>query len=158
MNEAKRVELWDARFSADFRHRYFVSLKGQLATKLRYCSLAIALLSCGPVVGFLSGNAYQLLSLTGILAGVIGIYVSVSGLAKALAVASQGATLWGHQSGCLAKLWARAQSGEDVWREFEIADASMQWVDAVSTDSLNVDRTLVDNAWKETNAVLATAQ
>lgn len=156
MDEAKRQILWDAYFMADVRQRYFLTLKDRLAARIRWLSVAIALLSFGPTVNFFWQWGYSdLLAGLGLFAAAIGIYLGTSGLLRSVAVAIQAATTWGYTANRYATLWARCQSGEDVWDEFQAVDRELAPIDAITTEHLTNDSKLIDQAWKASTSVLA---
>jgi hypothetical protein len=159
MDDAKRKALWEAHFEADFRHRYFLALKSRMARRLVWLSGGIAFLSCGPLVALLwQVGASQWLSLSGVIAGAIGVYVGTSGLPRSLAVATQAATAWGHASSSLALLWTRCESREDVWAEFLRLEHDLKWIDALATEHLDTNnKPLIDASWAQSKAAFPRA-
>lgn len=156
MNTANRHELWNAYFEADFRYRYFLSLKDHLANWITRLGVAIALLSCGPLVDFWwqLGFGGVVSALTGTVAGLLGVYLGVSGITRKLATATRAATEWGSASRLLRQLWTRHECGEDVWSEFFQLEGRLSSIDAAAIEDLQRHRKLEDQAWKESSTAL----
>lgn len=160
MDESKREAVWEAYFEADFRHRYFLSVKARLQRQMKWLSVAIGVLSCGPLANFLFAFGYgDLVSGgTGLAAGAVGVYVAASGIARTIAVATQAATTWGQVRTKRELLWRRASAGEDVWTQHEVSQHETEWIDAVVTEHLETDDGRLSKAWESAKAAhVATA-
>ena len=156
MTESKRRLVWNGYFEAGVRSRYFIALKDQLQRQLTAYTLAIALLSSGPLANFLfQFKGGDLLSgLTGLLAGGIGIYVASGDRISNLALAKQAAIAWTRHSARLSDLWARCEDGEDVYDEFVRLDRGIEYVDALVIDKLSGNGELIAEAYRQTTASL----
>lgn len=52
-------------------------------------------------------------------------------------------------------LWARCQSGEDVWAEYQEIDRDLIAIDAMTVEHLSNNDKLIDQAWQRSAAALA---
>ena len=160
MNQIQRVALWDARFEAAFRYRYFLALKDRFARRITVLGVAVAILSCGPLASFFwqVGIGNLLSGTTGAIAGLLGVYLGASGVTRTLATATRAATEWGNAARMLELLWTRCESGENVWAEYLALDESLTKVDAAAIEDLRRDTRLEAAAWSQSETVLAARQ
>ena len=157
MDEVKVNAVWEAYFEADFRHRYFLALKNRFQRRIRFTSLAIALLSGGALANFAWESGFgPAFSMAGaVVAGILGIVLAQSNWATSLSTAVQAANEWGNAANKLHSLWVRAASGEDVYQQVvEIGD-SMEFIDTVTRKDLEQDNDLINQAFSETEQALA---
>lgn len=159
MDAAKRKEIWEAYFEADFRSRYFLLLADRLRSRIQYVSLAIAILSCGPIANafWQFGYGQVLAGLSGALAGLLGLYLATMGLPRALATAIRASATWSQAASRFRELWVRLESGEDVWHEYRRLDEELTRIDAVTIEDLSTDDTLIQKAWEGSRRSLAPA-
>lgn len=156
MDNAKRNELWESYFNAEYRHRLFAAKKDELAKRARLISFGVAVGSCGPLVGVAAdAGLWSLVTLLGIVAAILGIYLTSSQLLASLSAAKHATIAWGQAASQLSKLWARCESGEDVWEEYVALDHGLNWIDAITIDRLEADRDLEWQAYADAELALA---
>lgn len=156
MEHAKRTALWEAFFDAQWRYRYFVLAADKLKVQIRSASVAIALLSCGPLVSLIGTVDPWVGAVLGASAAGIGVWLSSAGLIDQLATAKRAAAAWNRAAIRLRALWSRSEAGEDVWAEHLLIDQDLAAIDDAVIETLVTNDEDVRRAIREAETSLAT--
>ncbi len=132
MKEINRDTLWKLYFNSEYCARYYLRLSDSYKRRIFWISLSIAVFSCGPLVNTLwELDLSQYGVISGAVAALLGLYLSVSSLPKRLSVAIHAAKVWNKAARDYAEFWGRYEVGEAI-------DAESIW-------SLDSDLTEIDN-------------
>lgn len=112
--------LWSEYFDSEVRSRYYSKLSDRYKKKIRILSCAIAILSCGPLANAMwsVGVGDIFASISGVAAGVLGIYVATSSLMRSISAAETAAKHWNEYNNFLKLLWSEFETGKDVSKKF----------------------------------------
>ncbi len=154
-----RKTIWDGYVEADFRAVYFSEYTDRLRRRVRWLSIAIGVLSCGPLAAALAESGFMwMFSWLGVGAAVLGIYLAAGGLPRKLATSTAAAQAWNAAARERGEMWQRLNAGMDVnVDQFWIQDRDLNRVDDAVLQELQEDEQLALRAQQKSERSLGIA-
>jgi hypothetical protein len=151
--------IWEGYVDADFRAVYFSEYTDRLRRRVRWISIAIGVLSCGPLAAALSQSGMMwMFAWLGVAAAVLGVYLTADGLPRKLATSTAAAQAWNAVARERGEMWRRLRAGESVdINQFWMQDRDLSRVDDAVLQDLPEDELLSRRAQEKSERSLGIA-